>query len=169
MGVLVDPDRIEKIDPYFVEIRGTRYYGTSPEDAVREAKKKLTTGKSSNAGAKGDTKKPVTNIIPVVAPSPLVSSQLQADQTLLGLSANATAEEIRAAFKKAALAGHSNKGGTEDMGELKAARDRLLATAVKTPSPSNTGLKGGGKRRKPLKKTRVFRKRRSTTRKHLKR
>jgi hypothetical protein len=162
VGVLVDPDRIDQIDPYFVEIRGTRYYGTTPEDAVREARKKVTAGTSSNAGSKGDTKKPVTNIISVATPTPLVASQMQTDRTLLGLSGNATVADIKAAFKKAALAGHSNKGGTGDVGELTAARDRLLTAAAKTVS-------GGGKRRKPLKRTRVFRKRRSTTRKHLKR
>jgi hypothetical protein len=163
VGVLVDPDRIEQIDPYFVEIRGTRYYGTTPEDAVREARKKLSNGKSSNSSSssKGDTKKPVTNIISVATPTPLVANQMQIDRTLLGLSANATAADIKSAFKKAVLATHSNKGGTGDVGELTAARDRLLTAAAKTVS-------GGGKRRKPLKRTRVGRKRRSTTRKHLK-
>jgi hypothetical protein len=162
VGVLVDPDRIEQIDPYFVEIRGRRYYGTTPEDAVREARKKLTAGKSSNAGSKADTKKAVTNIISVATPTPPVVNQMLTDRALLGVSANATAADIKSAFKKAALAGHSNKGGTGDVGELTAARDRLLTAVAKT-------VKGGGKRRKPFKSTRVFRKRTSTTRKHLKR
>jgi hypothetical protein len=224
VGILIDPDRIDKIDPYYVEIRGTRYYGSSSEDAVRQARKAVQAKMGITTDMpRGDKQKPSTNIIPVPKPTPRVSSEMLADQKLLGVSARATTAEIKAAHKKAVLAGHSNKGGTQDIGALTAARDRLLAAAAKAPKTANTAktakaakpktptaakgaktpaaakpktptvakpkgakpkgaksppaakapaapapAKGGGKRRKSLTKTRVFRKHRSTTRKHLK-
>jgi hypothetical protein len=163
VGVLIDPDKIDQIDCYFIDINGTRYYGSSPEDSVRKARAAIKAKKRGGTSA-SRSKKSVTNIISLARPTTLVADQMMTDQKLLSVSAKATAAEIKAASKKAVLAAHSNRGGTGDVGAITAARDRLLAALPKTP----TTAKGGGKRRKPLKKTRVFRKYRSMTRKHIK-
>jgi hypothetical protein len=198
VGVLIDTDRLkssnmgEQANPYFIDVDGERYYGSNPEDTLRQAKKALT------------RKTQTTNIIPLGVKNQRqtsVTKPVDADLKLLGLRAGATRADIIAAFKKASLAGHSNKGGAANMGDLTAAKNRLLerfkdgsvakpavpaakpavpaakpaVPAAKPAVPAakqlaimNRPAKGGGKMRKSLKRKRVFRKKRSTTRKQLK-
>jgi hypothetical protein len=119
-----------------------------------------------------------------------MADAMDADLKLLGLSKNATEAEIKAAWKKLIVPGHSNKGGTANVGALTAAKNRLIerlkaaspaaaspAAASPAPPPAaakplaimNATATGGGKMRNSLKRRRTFRKKTSTTRKHLKR
>lgn len=171
VGVLIDTDRLkssnkkEQTNPYFLEVDGQRYYGSSPEDTLQEAKKGLT------------RKTQTTNIIPLGVKKQKqtsVTDPMETDLKLLGLSAGASTDEIKSAWKKSVKRAHSNKGGTGNVGALTAARDRLLKRVEAAPAAKPLAImnaptaKGGGKMRKSLKRKRVFRKKRSTTRKQLK-
>lgn len=173
VGVLIDPDRLKdpakQATPYFIQVDGNRYYGKTPESAIKEAKKTFKSESSTNIIPRKAKKQKQTS----------VTDPMAEDLKLLGLSPGATESEIKAASKKAFLNGHSNKGGTANIGALTAARDRLLSRLKPTPpavkpaaaEPAailDTNAKGGGKTRKSLKRKRTFRKKRSATRKHLK-
>ena len=177
VGVLIDTRRLkssnmkEQANPYYIEVDRERYYGSDPKDVLQEAKKALTRTQKTNIIPPGVKNQKQTSI----------TDPMDADLKLLGLSKGATVADIKKAFTKAALAGHSNKGGTANVGALKDARDRLLERLKDTPAANtaaapasassaimNAPAKGGGKMRKSLKRKRVFRKKRSTTRKHLK-
>ena len=171
VGVLIDTRRLkssnmkEQANPYYIEVDRERYYGSDPKDVLQEATKALTRKQTTNIIPPGVKKQQQTSI----------TDPMDADLKLLGLSKGATVVEIKAAYKKAVLAGHSNKGGTANMGALQAAKERLLERLKDTPAapaPNKqlgiTNPQGGGKMRKSLKRKRVFRKKRSTSRKHLK-
>jgi hypothetical protein len=208
VGVLIDTDRLKdpskQATPYFIQVDANRYYGKTPESAVKEAKKAFNTKSSTNIVPRKSKKQKQTS----------VTDPMEADLKLLGVSSGATASEIKAAWKKLALAEHPNMGGTgANQNALKMARDRLLsrlkatpaakasaepvavaepvaaaaaepaaepATAAETatepaaepaaePEAEPAAATGGGKMRNSLKRRRTFRKKRSTTRKHLKR
>jgi hypothetical protein len=177
VGVLINTARLKDLKtqdtPYYIVVDTKEYYGKSPEDAVRQAKKAFS---NQLATISRKAKKQKQTAV-IAAPDPMV-----ADLKLLGLSAGATAAEIKAAWAKLTKAQHPNAGGTGgNQDALKMARDRLLDSLkskknAPAPAPAankplailNTPAKGGGKMRKPLKRTSTFRKKRSTTRKHLK-
>jgi hypothetical protein len=173
VGVLIDTERLkssnkeEQVNPYFLEVDGQRYYGSNPEDTLREAKKALTRKQTTNIIPPGVKKQEQTSI----------TDPMDADLKLLGLSKGATVADIKDAWKKIVKRIHSNKGGTGNVGSVTDAKNRLLerlknTPAAPAPAPNKqlgiTNPQGGGKMRKSLKRKRVFRKKRSTTRKHLK-
>lgn len=179
VGVLINTARLKdpktQDTPYYIVVDAKEYYGKTPEDAVRQAKKAFST-QLTTISRKAKKQKQTAIITP--------TDPMAADLKLLGLSAAATAAEIKAAWAKLTKAQHPNAGGTGgNQDALKMARDRLLErlkTRKNTPAPApapaankplailNTPAKGGSKMRKPLKRTSTFRKKTSTTRKHLK-
>lgn len=188
VGVLVDTDRLKDPSkqgtPYFIEVDAKRYYGKTPESAVKEAKKAFSAKSSTNIIPRKSKKQKQTSVTGPMADA------MDADLKLLGVSKNATEAEIKAAWKKLVVPGHSNKGGTANVGAITAAKNRLIerlkaaspaaaspAAASPAPPPAaakplaimNATATGGGKMRNSLKRRRTFRKKRSTTRKHLKR
>lgn len=52
----------------------------------------------------------------------------------LGLDARATADDVRAAFRRKAKATHPDQGGNGDMGRLVQLRDLALAYVLRTAS-----------------------------------
>jgi hypothetical protein len=195
VGVLINTSRLKdpktQDTPYYIVVDAKEYYGKSPEDAVRQAKKAFS-NQLATISRKAKKQKQTAIITP--------TDPMAADLKILGLSAGATAAEIKAAWAKLTRAQHPNMGGTGgNQDALKTARDRLLeslktkknapaaapaaaankplailnaAAAAAAPNMPlailNTPAKGGSKMRKPLKRTSTFRKKRSTTRKHLK-
>ena len=176
VGVLIDTDRLKdkekQATPYFIEVDGTRYYGKSPESAVKAAKKAFKSESSTNIVPYKVKKQKQTAVIGNKArvlselkDAPVsVTSFLAEDLKLLGLPANPTVSEIQSAYRGLIRTSHPNKGGNPDVfREQTAAKERLVSAAAEKSTS-----KGGGKMRKSLRRKRTFRKHTSTTRKHLK-